>query len=293
MKIEQLLYELKGLSPDKQIESLKALRESATPEQKHLIELAAEGSGQPWLKNVLLDIANSKSVQVKTRDHELNLDDVFDKEAVKSEAISDSIGQMIHELDPIIGSLRVFAEKEISNFRQSKTKCEIDKLIEVVETFEDWRKVEQSPVFREVKVFEVISKEVDRISPKSNVDIQIEVSRDLVYILSPALLGIIISNALRNAVESSNQATIRNKLPIAIRCSSTDNSIWFSVIDDGLGLQSKTEVLLKSQHTTKPGNSGLGLAIIDKAVRSMGGNWDLVNSKPHGAALFFEIPKRD
>jgi len=293
VNLKQLLIELKGLSPDKQIGSLKALRETATPKEKQLIQLAAEDAGQPWLKSALLDIANSDKVKVKSEVQTSSSDDIFDKEAVKSEAVSDSIGQMIHELDPIIGSIRVFAEKEIDNFDQSNTKYELEKLNEVIETFEDWRKVEQSPVFREVKVFDEISKEVDRVSRKSKVDIQIDVPKDLVYVLSPALLRIIISNALRNAVESSNQTTIREKHPIIVRGSSTDNSIWFSIIDDGLGLQNKTEVLLKSRHTTKPGNRGLGLAIIEKAVSSMGGEWNLSSSKPCGAVLFFEIPKRN
>jgi len=293
MDIEKLLNQLKSLSPDKQIENLKALKENATPKEKQLIQLAAEDAGQPWLKSALLDIANSGKVTVKYTNKSSGTDEIFDKNAIKSEAVSDSIGQVLHELEPIIGSIRVFAEKEISNFPQSRTKSELEKLDEVLETFEDWRKVEQSPVFREVKVLEEISKEKDRIAPKSIVEIQIDVSNDLTYILSPALLRIIISNALRNAVESSNQPTVREKHPIIVRGSSTDNSIWFSIIDDGIGLQSKTDELLKSRHTTKPGNRGLGLAIIDKAVTSMGGHWKLNNSKPHGAELYFEIPKRE
>tara|TARA_R110002049_G_scaffold297185_1_gene485996 strand:- start:1806 stop:2693 length:888 start_codon:yes stop_codon:yes gene_type:complete len=292
MDLEKLLIELKSLSPDKQIESLKALRETATPKEKQSIHLAADQAGQPWLRNALLDIANSDKVKVTGEIKTPSSDDIFDKDAVKSEAVSESIGQMIHELDPIIGSIRVFAEKEITNFSQSRTKYELEKLNEVLETFEDWRKVEQSPVFREVNVFDEISKEVDRISPKSKVDIQIDFPKSLVYVLSPALLRIIISNALRNAVESSNQTTAREKHPIIVRGSSTDNSIWFSIIDDGLGLQNKTEELLKSRHTTKPGNRGLGLAIIEKAVNSMGGQWKLSNSKPYGAELYFEVPRR-
>lgn len=293
MNLEVFLIELKSLSPDKQIEGLKALKETATPEEKQLIQLAAEDTRQPWLRSALLDIANANKVQAVNEVNILASDELFDKEAVKSEAVSDSIGQMIHELDPIIGSIRVFAEKEIANFEYSKTKCELEKLNDVLETFEDWRKVEQSPKFREVKVFDEISKEVDRISFKSKVDIQIDVHKDLVYVLSPALLRIIISNALRNAVESSNQTTTRERYPVIIKGGATDNFIWFSIIDDGQGLQGKAEMLLKSRYTTKPGNRGLGLAIVNKAVNSMGGNWDLKASKPHGAEFYFEIPKRE
>lgn len=292
MNLEAFLIELKSLSPEKQIEGLKELRETATPEEKHFIQSAADDVRQPWLRNALLDIANANKAQVETDTNISSSDELFDIEAVKSETVSDSIGQMVHELDPIIGSIRVFAEKEIVDFEHSKTKDELEKLNEVLETFEDWRKVEQSPRFREVKIFDVISKEVDRISFKSKVEIQVDIPEELVCFLSPALLRIIISNGLRNAVESSNQTTIRDKHPIIIRGGSTDNYIWFSIIDDGQGLQGKTEILLKSRHTTKPGNRGLGLAIIEKAVNSMDGQWNLSNSKPQGAQLYVEIPKR-
>lgn len=293
MNLEQLLAELKNLSPDKQIEGLKTLRETATTKEKALIQLAAENAGQPWLKSALLDIANSEKVTVKQKVEISGSDEIFDKDAIKSEAISDSIGQILHELEPIVGSIRVFSEREITNFSQSKTKYELEKLDEVLEIFEDWRRVEQSPIFKEVNVFDIISKEVDRILPKSKVGILIDIPKDLVYVISPPLLRIVVSNALRNAVESSNQPTIRDKHPIIVRGSSTDRSVWFSIIDDGLGLEGKTEILLKSRHTTKPGNRGLGLAIIQKAVTAMGGQWTLSNSKPNGAELFFEIPKRE
>lgn len=293
MDLKQLLSDLQSLSPEKQIERLRAFKESATPEQKKCLEHAAVETGQPWIRSALLDIANSDKVVVAMESQSHVLEQVFDIEAVKSEAVSDSIGQVLHELDPIIGSIAVFAAKEIPNFLHSETKYELDKLNEVLEIFEDWRKVEQPPTYKEVNVFNVIQKEVARLSPKSKVEIQIDVPRDLAYVLSPALLRIIISNALRNAVESSNQTTIREKHPIIVRGSATDGFIWFSIIDDGLGLQFKTEVLLKSRHTTKPGNRGLGLAIVNKAVNSMNGQWDLKNSTLYGAEFYFEIPKRE
>ncbi|MDP4537468.1 HAMP domain-containing sensor histidine kinase [Alkalimonas collagenimarina] len=294
MDLNKFLSELQSLSPEKQIEGLKALREAATPEQKQLLKHAAENTGNSWFKSALLEITNSgKHVSDIELSQPHGTGDVFDIEAVKSDAISDSIGQMLHELEPIIGSIRVFAEKDIVNFFQSKTCGELEKLNGVLETFESWRRVEQNQPSKEVNIYEEIVKEVDRISQKSQVGIHIDIPKDLVFVLPPSLLRIIISNALRNAVESSNQPTVREKQSIMITGNCNDKFMWFTIIDDGLGLQSKTEVLLKSRHTTKAGNRGLGLAIVDKAVRSMGGNWTLTNSKPYGAEFYFEIPVRE
>jgi signal transduction histidine kinase len=296
MDIEILLTELKTLSPEKQIIKLKMLKATSTAEQLEIIERAAEGVGQPWLSNALLNIVNSR--KEKKHSQELPIEiidsiDTIDTASIKSEAVSESIGQVLHELEPIIGSINVFVKKEILNFNESKTKYELEKLNEVLETFEDWRRVEQSPKYKEINVYNVIKEEVVRISPKSSVDINLDISQDLVYFLAPSLLRIIVSNALRNSVESCNQPTVRDKSSIVIRGSATNKSIWFCIIDDGLGLQNKSEVLLKSRHTTKVGNRGLGLAIIEKAISSMGGEWKLSNSKPNGAELYFEIPKKD
>jgi signal transduction histidine kinase len=293
MDIESLLSELKSLSPEKQIFKLKILKDTATPVQLEIIEAAAEDAGQPWLRNALLDIVNSRKKILPTEELTIEPVDSFDMEAIKSEAVSDSIGQILHELEPVIGSINLFAKNEIPSFVDSKTKFELEKLNEVLETFEDWRRVEQSPKYKEVSVFDVIQKEIERIAPKSSIDITLDLSKDLIYVLDRSLLRIIISNGLRNSVESCNQPTLRIKSPIIIKGSATDKSIWFCIIDDGLGLKNKSEVLLKSRHTTKAGNRGLGLAIIEKAVTSMGGEWKLTNSKPHGAELYFEIPQRD
>jgi len=293
MNLHILLNGLKNLSPEKQIAKLKELKGSATAEEFFIIQQAAEDTGQPWVRSALLDIINSRKKETIVSEPSFEQIDAFDIVAIKSEAISDSIGQVLHELEPIIGSLNLLIKKEIPNYSESSTKYELEKLNDIMETFEDWRKVEQTPKYKECEVHRIIQKELDIIKPKSSVDIILDLSQDLVYLLDPSLLRIIVSNALRNSVESSNQPTVRVKNPIVIKGSVTDNSIWICIIDDGLGLQNTSEILLKSRHTTKPGNKGLGLAIIDKAVMAMNGEWKLSNSKPSGAELYFEIPKKE
>ena len=86
---------------------------------------------------------------------------------------------------------------------------------------------------------------------------------------------------------------MRIKKPILINSNTTNNSLWLSIIDDGLGLQEKSEELMKSRFTTKPGNQGLGLALINKAIKQLNGNWELTNSETGGAQFSFEIPKRE
>jgi len=293
MDIHSFLSELKNLSPDKQIAKLKALKKNVSQEQIVVIEQASKEAGQPWLASALLDIVNSKKRVVLPKTQAEPQEDTIDLEAIRSEAVSDSIGQILHELEPILGSINLLAKQEITNFDNSRVKNELELLNETIETFENWRKVEQPPKYKHSNVYDVIQIECSRLAPKSSVELTLNISSDLEFNLDPSLLRIIVSNAIRNSVEACKVPTIRAKKPIIINGSTTDKSLWISIIDDGVGLQGKSEELMKSRFTTKPGNRGLGLALIDKAVKSLNGKWHLVSSKPNGTEFSFEVPIKE
>ena len=295
MNINSLLTELKNLRPDKQIEKLKEIEKNITPEQIATIEAAAREANQPWLSSALQDIvSSSKQGPSKPEQAQPFLDEgISDLNAIRSEAVSDSIGQILHELEPIVGSIKLLAISEVSEFESSRIKHELMLLDELLETFENWRKVEQPPNYQETNLYEIIEKEWSRLKPKSSVGLTINISKELTFNLDPSLFRIVCSNALRNSIEACKEPTIREKKPILINSNTTNSSLWLSIIDDGIGLQRKSEELMKSRFTTKPGNQGLGLALVDKAIKLLNGNWDLTNSKAGGAEFSFEIPKKD
>ncbi len=293
MDIQELLSELKNLRPDKQIEKLKDIETNVTGDQLATIEAAAKEANLPWLSSALLDIVSSKKQGPIQPIEEASLSESHDIEAIKSEAVSDSIGHMLHELEPIVGSIKLLAKSEIENFDSSRTKHELELFDETLETFENWRQVEQPPRYRECNLYEIIEKEWSRMKSKSTVDLEINISRELSFNLDPSLIRIVCSNAIRNSVEACKKPTIREKNPILINANITNNSLWVSIIDDGLGLQGKSEELMKSRYTTKPGNEGFGLAIIGKAINQLNGKWKLKNSKYGGAEFFIEIPKKE
>ncbi|AXQ98794.1 sensor histidine kinase [Pseudoalteromonas piscicida] len=293
MDINSLLTELKNLRPDKQIEKLKEIAKSVTSEQISTIEAAAREANQPWLSSALQDIASSnKQGPLKPTQHQIE-EGTDDLNAIRSEAVSDSIGQIIHELEPIVGSIKLLAKSEVNDFESSGIKHELMLLDELLETFENWKKVEQPPNYKETNLFEIIEKEWSRLKKKSTVDLTINISKELTFNLDPSLFRIICSNALRNSIEACKEPTVRIKKPILINSNTTNNSLWLSIIDNGLGLQEKSEELMKSRFTTKPGNQGLGLALINKAIKQLNGNWELTNSETGGAQFSFEIPKRE
>jgi signal transduction histidine kinase len=293
MNINSLLTELKNLRPDKQIEKLKEIEKNITPEQVATIEAAAKEANQPWLSSALQDIVSS-SKQGPSKPASSPLDEgISDLNAIRSEAVSDSIGQILHELEPIVGSIKLLAISEVNEFESSRIKHELMLLDELLETFENWRKVEQPPNYQEANLYDIIEKEWSRLQPKSSVELTINISKELTFNLDPSLFRIVCSNALRNSIEACKGLTIREKKPILVNSNKTNSSLWLSIIDDGIGLQGKSDELMKSRFTTKPGNQGLGLALVDKAIKLLNGNWYLTKSKTGGAEFSFEIPKKD
>ena len=122
MDIQALLSELKNLRPDKQIEKLKNIKKNVTGDQLATIEAAAKEANLPWLSSALLDIVSSKKQGPMQSTEITSLSESHDLEAIKSEAVSDSIGQMLHEIAPLVGSIKLLAKSEVTNFESSGIK---------------------------------------------------------------------------------------------------------------------------------------------------------------------------
>lgn len=257
------------------------------------LRIAYQTEEIPWVKNAFSQALSAyeeerQSGSSEHRDQEFGEDDI---PFIESQAISDSIGQVLHELEPAIGQLRVVAREVVASFDGSALKHEFEKLDELLETFENWRTVEQRPTPRTVKVREVINEvtsEVD-IWSDSAIDLQVLTTEEIEIVTDLQLLRIIVSNALRNAVEAT--IAIGNGHPVTVSYGLTNTSFWISINDRGIGLPPNQSSFLKSTTSTKPGHRGMGLAIVDKAVQAIKGNWDLKNGPAGGAEFYLEIPK--
>ncbi|ALB24670.1 hypothetical protein Psal006b_03292 (plasmid) [Piscirickettsia salmonis] len=116
MDIAKILSELKTASPDEQISTIRDLRERANPGQLKKIDGFINSEYSLWLKNALSNIlGQGEEVVTSSLVTIQDAEEVLDIDAIRSEAISDSIGQILHELEPIIGSINLAAQNETSN----------------------------------------------------------------------------------------------------------------------------------------------------------------------------------
>ena len=256
------------------------------------IRIAFQKESVPWVKTALAKALAAYQEPVDSPP--TNDASRFDGDEValaESQAISESIGQVLHELEPVIGRLRVVAKESVDDFDTSAMKIEFDNLKGLIATFEDWRKVELSskPISLNVRtVLEEVALQLETYADPA-IAIQILTNEEVVAFVDLVKLKIVISNAIRNAKDAV--VTLGESSPITVAFGLTDKVCWISVVDRGVGLPPNQTSIFKSKISTKPGHRGMGLAIVDKAVQAIDGEWDLRNGTPGGAEFYLEIPK--
>ena len=284
------------LDSEKNNDRLRAARHLSKIQDPSCLEqlrISFQREQVPWIKNALLK-ALQKYQKEGVQSYELYPAEIGDVEIaeIESNAINDSIGQVLHELDPAVGRIKVVAGETLGeSFEGSALQGELNNLESLMVTFENWRKVEQEPVMRRVDVRYVVDSVILQI--KSHFDSRIEmqlVSSEKISIQSDEqLLRIVLSNALRNAVDAT--LAIDEPKPIVVNYDITDKNFWMSVNDKGIGLPPNLTNLVRAKVSTKPGHKGMGLAIVDKAIVALQGEWDLRNGAAGGAEFYFEIPR--
>lgn len=285
---------LAWLQSENSIDRIRAARRFAKeshPDCATQLRIAYQKEDIPWVKTAIhAALAKNEKTGPQVTVPPLRHDDL-QVEDIQSQAINESIGQVLHELEPAIGRLRVVAREATEDFEDSQLYCEFEKLDELIETFEKWRAVEQKPQPKNCSVKDLLRDVMSDVvlAADHEYDVHLVEAGELAITTDPQLLRIIISNALRNAVESSQ--LVKQRRPVTLSYGKTDTGIWISVVDLGIGLSKARQNFTKAHISTKPGHKGMGLAIVDRGVRALRGVWDLRNGSIGGAEFFLELPE--
>ncbi|MEI8602530.1 ATP-binding protein [Shewanella sp. PP-Sp27a-2] len=293
MKLIESIAIFQKMGPIEQMKELNLLTELMAKATAKELESAIKSATSPYLKSILNGYLQKKNniITASKPATAIPYNVEIDIEAIKSEAYAESVGQVLHELEPLIGSISLHASEEIINFENSETSKDLKFLEQTMQTFEDWIKVEQNPRFSYVSVSDIINNEIVALSAIHNILITNNLPTNLYFDTDKSMLRIIISNVLRNSIQATNPNKF-DSLPILINAGITDRELWISVLDNGEGLNEHQSTLLKSKYTTKVGNRGLGLTILNKAVTALNGKWDLKNGVSRGAEFYLELPNR-
>ncbi len=130
-------------------------------------------------------------------------------------------------------------------------------------------------------VLSVLQNELEEANAKVNIQLQAQyIKFNATYIRS------IVFNLLTNAIKYRSD---QRNLELTIKSQTATNGIWFSVIDNGIGIdlsKSKSELFKPFKRFTEKGNGkGIGLSLVKSFVEQNGGEI-MVESEPDSGSCF-------
>lgn len=132
--------------------------------------------------------------------------------------------------------------------------------------------------------------------PKAEVSVQNPLPTDFVIHTNPEVFESVIGKLLINAYEAYRKEAKSNERPVLVRVEFVDGEveeeIVISIRDNGLGIDEEVrETLFEPFITSKTSvGRGLGLTMARHAVKSLGGNMDLVEQTGGGTAAIVRLP---
>jgi len=256
-----------------------ALREALTRERVHWISAA--------LKRALAKILpNAEFISAESS---VDRDDVPERFAaqVYADALETAASELIHEVEPILGTLRLAAEGEVPNFGESNTGRNLDRLDDLLAAFSRLRRAASAPKTEDFSLDEVVQRCIQESPVSESIHIQKAGPLQCIVAGDSGLIAMCLNNGLRNAIEATSALSAHTKSPpITIAWGQTDIDYWVSIVDSGVGFKGNLQRAFEMGTTTKQGHLGMGLAIANQALSSMGGTLLLL---PNARGVRFEM----
>lgn len=284
-----LVRKLNSSDPRERLEAARHLAEDALPHQADLIEKTLATETVSWVISALKRaLQRAKQNEIRPAPPE-RLDIPLDQTSeIYSEALETTAKQIIHEIEPILGALRLYAQAEVPNFEHSDTKRGLDRMEALVAGLARLRRAASAPKIEEFSlahcIYEWIEEEVRdvpvRVLRAGPHECVVEADRGLVY------LGFI--NGLRNAIDATLALVADgDRYPdITVNWGITDKDVWVAIVDIGVGFRGNIARAFEIGSTTKAGHLGMGLATAQQAITSLGGSVRLI---PAERSVRFEM----
>lgn len=200
-------------------------------------------------------------------------------------ALLDVTSQILHELEPLVGILRLRLLNEWEEFDGSKSAATLAKLELALESIRELNSVSRVPKLSTIAVAEVLAEVATEFENRGKV-VSLE-GPPLLVQSSARLLEVIVRNGLRNAFEASVEGS---QTPL-LTWGALSDEYFISVFDSGIGPPRGIGNRFELGRTTKTGHLGVGLAIAQRAAQSLNGSLALRGRDEGGAVLEFRARK--
>ena len=211
---------------------------------------------------------------------------------IRSETTAELTGQLLHEISSPVGLIASAAASEVPNYEHSKTKSAVDTLKRVFVAIEQLKTAAAVPRPTEFDLADLLAEITDEASPCDPLQlISLIGTRPMLITCDRGLLGMALSNGVRNAFEAVSDSALEEPHPITVTWGATDIDYWVVVLDRGSGIVGPVESAFEVGKTTKNGHSGFGLTIARQAIESLGGACSLQPATGDGTRFEVRWPR--
>jgi two-component system, OmpR family, osmolarity sensor histidine kinase EnvZ len=201
-----------------------------------------------------------------------------------------------HDLRTPLARLRLETEMSVADdVARGHMVSDLEQLDAIIDKFLDYARPTDQQHLRPVALNDVIEACVLSVSQSDDLRIKIDLPSDFHVTGDEVELGRVLTNLIENARKyGKTPKKTYTELDIAAR--ERDGWVLIKVRDHGSGVSAET-----LKHLTKPffrgdvartaaTGAGLGLAIVDKTIQRLGGQFTLSNSSTGGLAATIKLP---
>lgn len=297
MDRSEALEGLDSKSVSTRLAAARALASLALPEDREALETRRRSEAVPWVRNALeravvrASVSREQACEMVALGTPTDADNHDGGETIYAAALQEIADRLVHELRKPVGRARLYAQKEIASYEDSRTYRELRRLQEFLDGIQALATAAGTAMLTEVDMRAVIDEEAAAVGELEGApSIELRGPSHLDVIADPALLRLAVSNALKNAVEAVVSAGSHE--PITVTWGETDREYYVAILDRGPGVPPAAESLFEIGASSKRGHVGLGLTIARQASRSLGGGIVLSNLDEGLTRFEMRWPKR-
>ncbi len=276
MTPELLGRKLGSLDPRERLSAARYLAKNAKASHLDQIESALSVETVAWVRSALrraLQRARPDAPRKKTSEA-AELTAVHTAQ-IYSDALEATAAQIIHEIEPIMGSLRLSAETELPDFEESDTRRGLDRLDALIAGLSRLRRAASAPKIEEMVLDRCIYGWIAEAAAAAEpIRILRAGPQDCIVEGDKSLICLSFVNGLRNAIDATKALNPENGIlpDIAVNWGATDVDSWVSIVDNGIGFRGNVSRAFDIGSTNKQNHLGMGLATAQQAMTSMDGS---------------------
>jgi signal transduction histidine kinase len=291
MTREEALRGLKSSSMHERLRAARFFMNTAQPQDFAALTAALAIETVVWVRSALqMALERAGGTTASKRISSRVWEDVEPEDEAYARAVEDTTRRLVHEIEPIVGIVRLHARLEIPNFAESRTARALSRLIDTITAVSVLGKVSAVPQVREFDLAELIRSVAESEAASKEVMVEFAGLAPLIAVSDPAIVSIVVANGTRNAIEAT-LAGSRTHLPVVVNWGSTSTEYWIVILDNGIGLPLSAGRVYEIGTTTKSDHLGMGLAVCYRAARTLGGQIVLGRRDEVGASFEFRWPR--